>query len=455
MDLRVIFAYVVLIIVSGWTLRRPYIGVLANVFLFHMNPRQLGGGLEDIRFQFILSSVLIISYLINLNQFKDENENRIELPLKWLFAFLGWGLVTCVWATINKGYALSQTFDFMKIVIFSFLMFKIVRTEKEMKYLMYTILIGCWYTSFMARWGEEWGWIDEELMGIATGGSGTHLMMFFPMMILFALYGNKYEKIAAYGMIPFILDFLPITNEGMRSTFVALVTSFTFFFIFTPNRIRKKSIIPFAFGGVLFVFVLTPPDYWENMATILDPASEGSAASRSVINEASMKMIADYPFGIGKGHYSPMSVDYVPEEELARTGVRDAHNTYLKIAVEQGILGLILWLSMAASTWWYFRRVRLKLSDDRPPTYLQLYALGLEIGMLGITAGIYTHNYQDLDTIYWFVAFSCLVFNLDRRYPNAELVSESLYADVMKKPEIKPVYNAAKPGIRTPQSQHL
>ncbi|MCA9731252.1 MAG: O-antigen ligase family protein [Deferribacteres bacterium] len=455
MGLKVILAYVVLIIVSGWTLRRPFIGVLANVFLFHMNPRQIGGGLEDIRFQFVLSSVLIISYLININQFKDEDENRIELPMKWLFAFLAWGFITCAWAAINKGYALSQTFDFMKIVIFSFLMLKIIRTEKEMKYLMYTILIGCWYTSFMARWGAEWDWIDKDLMGIATGGSGTHLIMFFPMLILFALYGNRYEKIAAYGMMPFILDFLPVTNEGMRSTFVGLVTAFTFFFIFTPNRIRKKSILPFAFGGILFVFVLTPPEYWANMATILNPSSEGSAASRSVINEASMKMIADYPFGVGKGHYAPLSVNYVPEEELAVTGVRDAHNTYLKIAVEQGPVGLFIWLAMAATTWWYFRRVRLKLSEDRPPTYLQLYALGLEIGMLGITAGIYTHNYQDLDTIYWFVAFSVLIFNLDRRYPNAELVGGDQYAEITENTEFKPVYNTTRPAIHTPHSHRL
>lgn len=439
----------------GWTLRRPYIGVLANIIVFHMNPRQLGGGLEDIRFQFVLSIVLIIAYLINIKEFTGEDGNRIELPFKWLFFFLAWGFITCIWATIDKGYAFLETVDFLKIVIFSFLMFKIVRTEKEMKTLIWVILISCFYTSFMARWGGEWGWIDEDEMGIATGGTGTHLIMFFPMLILFALYGNKYEKIMAYGIIPFILDFLPITNEGMRSTFVGLVTSFTFFFIFTPNRIRRKSIVPFAFGGIIFIFVLTPPDYWTNMATILNPSEEGSAASRGVINDATFKMIADYPFGIGKGHYSSMSVDYVPEEELAETGVRDAHNTYLKIAAEQGLIGITIWLTMAATTWWYFRRVRLKITNDRAPTYIQLYALGLEIGMLGITAGIYTHNYQDLDTIYWFVAFSCLLFNLDRRFPNAEQAGKALYADLADEREPKPQYGNVKPGIRAPQSVRL
>ncbi len=455
MFLREILAYIILIVACGWMLRRPFIGVLANIIVFHMNPRQLGGGLEDIRFQFVLSIVLIISYLININQFTGEDENRVEVPLKWLFLFLGWGFITCIWATIDKGYAFLETIDFLKIVLFSYLMFKIVRTEKEMKTLIWVILISCFYTSFMARWGGEWGWINEEEMGIATGGTGTHLIMFFPMLILFALYGSKYEKIMAYGIIPFILDFLPITNEGMRSTFVGLVTSFTFFFIFTPNRIRRKSILPFAFGGIIFVFVLTPPDYWTNMATILDPQSEGSAASRGVINDASLRMIADYPLGIGKGHYSSMSVDYVPEEELAVTGVRDAHNTYLKITAEQGFPGIIIWLTMAMTTWWFFRKVRSKISNDRPPTYLQLYALGLEIGMLGITAGIYTHNYQDLDTIYWFVAFSCLLYNLDRRFPNAELVGESLYADIIEEQIKKPVNTPVQPGIRAPQSVHL
>lgn len=55
------------------------------------------------------------------------------------------------------------------------------------------------------------------------------------------------------------------------------------------------------------------------------------------------------------------------------------------------------------------------MSTDQPPTNLQLYALAFELGLMGITLSIYTHNYNDLDTLYWFVAFSCILFNIHSR----------------------------------------
>ncbi|MGH7453578.1 MAG: hypothetical protein ACRENG_19675, partial [bacterium] len=49
------------------------------------------------------------------------------------------------------------------------------------------------------------------------------------------------------------------------------------------------------------------------------------------------------------------------------------------------------------------------------PTTLQLYALAFEVGLIGITLSIYTHNYNDLDTLYWFVSLSCILFNIHSR----------------------------------------
>ena len=52
------------------------------------------------------------------------------------------------------------------------------------------------------------------------------------------------------------------------------------------------------------------------------------------------------------------------------------------------------------------------MTKDQPPTKLQLYALAFELGLIGITLSVYTHNNNDLDTLYWFVAFSCALYNI-------------------------------------------
>jgi O-antigen ligase len=455
MSLRSSIALVLLVIACFWTLRRPLVGVCLNIVLFHMNLRVLGAGLEEIRFQFIATIALIVSYLINREELVKV-ETPAQLPMKILFAFLGMCFLTSAWAAVSPSLAFSDSYEFSKIVLFSWLLIKIVQTEKDLRIVIWVTMAGIWYTSFMARWGVEWDWIDEMEIGIATGGTGTHIAMFFPMLAIFAIFGSKWEKAAAYVILPFVLDFLPSTPDGYRATFVALVTSMAFFFIFAPGRIRTKSIVPFAVAASLFIFVLAPPKYWEEMATILDPSSESSAASRSVINEASYQIIAEYPWGIGYNNYSLVSLPYIPEEYISNIGTRDAHNSYLKVACEFGVVGFLIWVATFFAAWIYFRKVRKTMAKGQPPTKLQLYALAFEVGLIGITLSIYTHSYNDLDTLYWFVALSCILFNIHSREkkeeapasppPPAKAPHEIILEKVLAKKQTQDVTISPVPG---------
>ncbi|RMD91539.1 MAG: hypothetical protein D6814_18120, partial [Calditrichaeota bacterium] len=395
MSLRVIFALIFLILGGVWTLRRPFVGVCMVVAFFHLNLRVLGAGLQDIRFQYYTTLILIISYIINRKAL-EETPSPIHLPMKLLLGFLVVTFLTSAWAVADSQLAFDSAVDFSKIVLFSFLMVKIVKTEKEMHILTWVILAGIWYSAFMARWGEEWGWIEHEEIGIATGGTGTHYMMFFPLLILMAIWGSKWEKRAAYFIIPFVLDGLTVLPEGFRASFLNLILTMIAFLLLAPRKIRRKSWLPFAVGAVLFIFVFAPPGYFEYMQTILSPQQESSAASRSIINAASVKILEEYPQGIGYNNYPLISMAYLPDYVLTAEGTRDAHNSYLKVATEFGVLGLLLWLSMFVAAWFYFRRVRKTLGKDDEPSLTQLYAFAFSAGLIGIVLGIYTHSYNDL-----------------------------------------------------------
>jgi len=417
MSLRAGLALVLLVVACFWTLRRPLIGVCLVIVLFHLNLRIFGAGLQDIRFQFFATMALFLSYLINRGELQ-KFDTTAQPPMRWLLAFLIICALTSSWAASSVSLAFQDTFEFSKIILFAWLMMKIIQTEKEMRIVIWVTLICIWYTSFMARWGVDWDWIKENEIGIATGGTGVHMMMFFPMLVIMAIFGSKWERFGAYFILPFVLDFMPVTPEGLRATFVALCTSMAFFWIFAPNRVRKKSIVPFAVAIVLFVFVLTPPGYWEEMATILEPSSEGSAASRAVINQASWEILQRHPWGIGYNNYALISLPYIPDEYISNIGTRDAHNSYLKVACEFGLIGFFIWMMAFFLTWYYLRKIRKTMIKDQPPTNLQLYALAFELGLIGITLSIYTHNNNDLDTLYWFVAFSCALYNIFLRQQN-------------------------------------
>lgn len=414
MSLRATLAIILLVIGCFWTIRRPFVGVCLVVAFFHLNLRVLGAGLEEIRFQFVITLVLVLSYIFNREDFVNDAP-PLRAPMKWLFAFTGMTFITSMWAVSSVELAFDSAVDFAKIVLFSWLMMRIVRTEKEMRILMYVTFAGMWYTSFMAAWGVEWGWINELEVGVATGGAGAHLMMFMPLLVLLTLYGRWWEKLYCAFVIPFVLNFLPNTPDGSRSTLLILCTTMALMLILAPGSMRFRIAVPILAGGLLFVFFLTPPHYWEDMATIIDPYSESSAQSRFVINDATFEIINDYPAGIGYNNYSLVSMKYLPEEMLTELGTRDAHNSYLKVASEFGVIGLLVWLMIFYHTWRDFRKVRTTMRSGVRPTLLQLFALSFELGLIGITLGIWTHNYNDLDTLYWFVAFSGILMNLHER----------------------------------------
>ncbi|MGH7496623.1 MAG: O-antigen ligase family protein [bacterium] len=411
MSLRSTLAILLLVIGSFWTLRRPFVGVCMVIALFHLNLRTLGAGLDEIRFQFVITLVLAASYMMNREELLKDIL-PLRTPMKMMFAFLGMTFLTSIWAVSSIELAFDNAVDFAKIVWFSWLMMRIVRTEREMRILMYVTFAGMWYTSFMAAWGVEWGWINEMEVGVATGGAGAHLMMFMPLLVLLTLYGNWKERLYCATIIPFVLNFLPNTPDGSRSTLVILVTSMSLMLFLAPGSMRFRIAVPILAGALLFVFFLTPPHYWDDMKTIVDPHSESSARSRFVINDATFRIISEYPAGIGYNNYSLISMRYLPEEMLTELGSRDAHNSYLKVAAEFGLVGFVIWILLFFTSWRDFRRVRKTMQSGVPPTQLQLTALALELGLIGITLGIYTHNYNDLDTLYWFVAFSSILMNL-------------------------------------------
>ena len=418
MSSRALIAMVLLTIGCSWTMRRPFVGVCMVIALFHLNLRVLGAGLEDIRFQFVVTIVLILSYFVNYEEVNREPA-PLQPPMRWMFWFLAIVFATSAWAVASPALAFDSAIEFSKIVLFVWLMTKIVRTERQVRILLYVVFAGMWYTSFMAQWGVEWDWIDEVEVGIATGGTGAHLVLFTPLLILLALYGSWRERLAMMFVLPFVLNFLPNTPSGSRATLVMLASSLVFLILLAPGSMRIKALPPILAATAFFVFYLTPPAYWEDMATILHPQEESSARSRFIINEASYLIAFQNPLGIGYNNYSLVSMKYIPEENLTEFGTRDAHNSYLKVLTEFGFMGLGVWIGLFVSTWRHFRRIRKTIRSGETPTRLQIYALGLELGLLGIVAGIGTHNYNDLDTLYWFAGLSAILTTLHAREGSA------------------------------------
>ncbi len=89
--------------------------------------------------------------------------------------------------------------------------------------------------------------------------------------------------------------------------------------------------------------------YFDRMGTLKAPEQEASAASRLVHASAAFDMWKDYPLlGVGFGgfNYAVLAPKYQPELD----GEHVAHNTYLQMLVDSGIVAffLYIWIIIAA-----------------------------------------------------------------------------------------------------------
>lgn len=130
---------------------------------------------------------------------------------------------------------------------------------------------------------------------------------------------------------------------------------------------RPRSVV--AMAVVLGIaLIAAPASFWERIGNMhkatsvetvgeMDP--EGSAKQRFAVLQTAVRIIGDHPvLGVGLGGYPAANADYSPA-----LGARDTHNTYLNVAAETGIPGLLIYLVLVGSVLWSARGTR---SGKRP-----------------------------------------------------------------------------------------
>jgi O-antigen ligase len=198
----------------------------------------------------------------------------------------------------------------------------------------------------------------------------------------------------------------------MRTGFVSLAVEVMAMLFLFPKRIVLRLLPVGIVGMALFVYRLTPDDYWDYMGTIRTPTEEASANSRFIINAASLEMLKDYPMGVGYRNYPDVSPRYLSGEMLTG-GRRSAHNSYFSIVCETGIIGFIVWISAFVGALALCLRIRkgIDFANVRP---IDTYALAIIVGLLGWIAGGCFQADHEVDPAYWFVGFSIILMRLHR-----------------------------------------
>ena len=158
-----------------------------------------------------------------------------------------------------------------------------------------------------------------------------------------------------------------------------------------------------AAAALIVVVMVAVPAYGERLATIADvgellsdePAASGtdtSLLSRATENLTAVRVWADHPLlGVGPGQFPNYYRDYADEiGVLVKAQNREAHNLYLGIAAETGVLGLTAFLAAILVTFVQLARARARAIASRPD--LAALAAGFMLALVGyLAAGLFLH----------------------------------------------------------------
>jgi len=397
--------------------RRPIFGLVTYVGVFYVHPPAYwwGGAVPSLRWSLIAAAVTWLSVLMHRSKL-------VSPRLREFGAFRGLVLFV-IWVAIQMFWALDKTMHtellvlMTKYAVLVFLIYKCINSIQDLRIFLWSHAVGCFYLGYYVFEQYVGGRFEGFLSpGIDEANAGA-LHIASGILVVFALFlsGKLYEKIAAVGFMPFIVNALIASIS--RSGFLALGVAGLVFNIFAPKKLIRMVRI-FSLAGLFLFIALTNQTYWERIGTILVAGEEvegvDTGSGRLVLMKAQLQMFSSYPLGCGHRCTAVLSPLYLDEEYLTgpeESKARSSHSTFITLLVEQGVPGLAIFIALMI---WIIRiifrlRHQMRLSEGLLTT---TYAATVAT-LAAIAVGDLFVDYLKFEARFWFIALLLVLAKLD------------------------------------------
>jgi O-antigen ligase len=260
-------------------------------------------------------------------------------------------LLFWIWAGIglllfHGGERLPAKFwTFAQLLLVLWMIWELAPSEQRLRGLLMAYVLGAYVAAFntILLFRREAG----ALRRFAAGGADPNdLAMVLALALPMAWYlGMTYRRpllqwfCRAYLPVCVIAVGLSGSRGGMAATTVALLIVPLSMTRLSPGRLAT-SIVMLALAGALAV-AYVPETLIERISTIGTELEGGRVGGRGKLWRAGLEAYVAYPvFGYGTGHFKTAIAP------ILGGAAQVAHNSYISVLVEQGIVGLLLYLTM-------------------------------------------------------------------------------------------------------------
>lgn len=405
-------------IVGVGTLLSLEFGLMALVFMTYIrlfNIIEIRGG-PSLAFPFMLflSSLIVFRWIL------EQRLNQIWLKTPLMFALYSLSTFISVLFASDFARAQGDLWAFVKGASVAIVVGLLLTRKEAIRGVFWSLLgvgiilgsISVYQFLTSSFTNDFWGFGVATIQNIVgetndyrvSGSLGDPNLFAMVMVVLvpIALERLANEKrfvlraLAAYALL---VSVLAIIFTYSRGGFLALcvVAGLSLFW-------RKPPVITVLIVAILIVTTIPflPPSYAARMQTITDFISPSEVSLKSEVSfrgrvselGVAWMMLRDHPItGVGAGNYNTEYLDY--SRQLGwdpRNEERGAHNLYLEVAAEQGLIGLsvLVYILYSLLMGLYSAAHRFRTSNQ---TLYGDMAIAMLVGMVGyLSASLFIHN---------------------------------------------------------------
>ena len=303
-------------------------------------------------------------------------EGRLRRPSVFLAittTFVGWSALSVFWS-VDPTLTVKTVKTLFQLLIFTFVIWDLYPTANSIRAGMQAYVLGAWVaiTSILLNFltGTTAHYSRYSVQGFNADDAGLILAIGMPIAWGLGVRQTRMRRNSALKFLNFAyfpLAFLGIALTGTRMALIATLPAILFA-IFSLTRLsprRRLTVGVLAVAGVLSIAPLVPQTSIERFLTTGSEIATGSLSGRGYIWKMGVQTFTQHPLlGVGAGAFRPaVGIDHV------------AHNTFLSILTELGILGIALFLGIVG--------VAVAHSFKHPPAGVRFWLTILMIWGLG------------------------------------------------------------------------
>ncbi len=396
----------------------PLFGALGYLFEYYMNPalHWWGKELPSLRWNLLIASTMTLSYVLRSSSLPKLRPVR-NLALPFLLSLNVLMFLVTATAAVNHVTSFNWTIHWMKLaIVFPLIVVAVVRTR------------GAWDALItMHMWGGFWwGWnawthpkrsagrLEEVGSGdtYRDNGAAAHLITILPFALVFML-THKNKKLRAMALLafPFVINTIILCNSrgAMLGVVAGLGTA-----LLLVRKGQRARMAGLAVVTAVAFFALADPVFFKRQQTTANFENNRSATERLESWQAGLRLVRDHPFGAGGRGFHLLSPKYIPGIVASHDGDNRApHNTYVMVASEWGIPGLILFFCFLGATYRMLLRVR-KAALARGDTFYYYRAVATMAALSSaLIAAVFTDRYY-AEIIYWLCGFGAALYRIQQ-----------------------------------------